>query len=424
MNKRFRIISALLAATLSMSITLTANATQPKNNQNTQSSQSNSVIKVSTVADLNNLRDRSNNGETFEGKTIILENDINITKDGTKDGEPVEFKSIFKCLDLAEYNDDVGFKGIFDGNGKTLHFNATNSNIFGTIGKGGVIKNLKITGRFEGDLDGAIMASSNSGTIDNCQMNVTAICTTVSAVGVCNNNSKHGTIQNCEVKGNFSTNDMSCTGICNLNWGTIKSCKVSGKLTNCINLTDKEYESFMVPETGGIASFNIGLIKNCQVEAELQSVYEGKFEGSAGGVVSTNNGLIENSTFSGTIAGEYSGGITSANYGIVKSCKAINAKIEGPRAAEFTWLNMWCDCEENEGKYSCKYDTYEAIQNQPLGVIENCEFEGTVINSKPKRIAAFENVLNEINLVPQIINCKINGKNINRETDNWHKGDK
>ena len=416
MNKNLKLISALLTATLSMSIALTANATQPKNNQNTQSSQSNSVIKVSTVADLNNLRDRSNNGETFEGKTIILESDINITKDGTKNGEPVEFKTIF--------NQNAGFKGIFDGNGKTLHFNATNSNIFGTIGKEGVIKNLKITGRFEGDLDGAIMASSNSGTIDNCQMDVTAICTTTSVVGMCNNNSKHGTIQNCEVNGNFSTNDMSCTGICNLNWGTIKSCKVLGKLTNCINLTDKEYESFMVPETGGIASFNIGLIKNCQVEAELQSVYEGKFEGSAGGVVLTNNGLIENSTFSGTIAGEYSGGITSANYGIVKSCKAINAKIEGPRAAEFTSLNMWGDCKENEGKYSYEYDTYKAIQNQPLGVIDNCEFEGKVINSKPERTAAFENILNTINLVPQIINCKINGKDINRETDNWHKGDK
>ena len=150
MNKNLKLISALLAAMVSMSMAFTANATQPEKNQNTQSSQANSAIKVSTVADLNNLRDRSNNGETFEGKTIILENDINITKDGTKNGEPVEFKTIF--------NQNAGFKGIFDGNGKTLHFNATNSNIFGTIGKGGVIKNLKITGRFEGDLDGAIMA--------------------------------------------------------------------------------------------------------------------------------------------------------------------------------------------------------------------------------------------------------------------------
>ena len=321
MKKSLKLISALLAAMMSMTIlTSTASANPQKNSQNTQSLQSNSVIKISSLEDLNHLRDLSNQGENFEGKTIILENDIYITKDGTKDGEPVEFKSIFKCPNFAEDNDDNGFKGTFDGNGKTLHFNSTNSNIFGSIGKGGIVKNLNITGRFEGNLDGGIVAMFNRGTIDAVNMNIIAKCDDASVLGVCNQNDKSGVIKNCSIKGEFSTNDMDCSGICGINDGTIESCKVSGKFTNCVKLLNKEYSSFLLPETSAVASLNTGCIKNCQVEAKLINIYKGKFRGCAGGIVSTNKGLIENSTFKGTVSAEISGKIAGSNHGIVKLC--------------------------------------------------------------------------------------------------------
>ena len=418
MKKSLKLISALLAAMMSMTIlTSTASANPQKNSQNTQSLQSNSVIKISSLEDLNHLRDLSNQGENFEGKTIILENDIYITKDGTKDGEPVEFKSIFKCPNFAEDNDDNGFKGTFDGNGKTLHFNSTNSNIFGSIGKGGVVKNLNITGRFEGDLEYGLLAAFNSGTIDNIKMDIIARCTMISVIGVCAFNKESGVIKNCSVKGDLSTNDMACTGICNINRGTIESCSFSGKLTNCCE--EPEGAGFMLEETGGIASFNVGLVRNCNVEANLLSVYEGKFIGCAGGIVSTNNGLIENSSFKGSIAAKSPGSLTGSNYGIVRLCKS-DAKIKGPLAAEFTALNMW-------GYES--FCEYEPIKNQPQGVIDSCEFKGTVTGCvESGKIAAYDNLLScESSLSPirspKITNCKINGKDVFRETDNYYTSD-
>ena len=418
MKKSLKLISAILTATISMSIAPAISANPPKSGHSIQSSQSNSVIKISSLEDLNHLRDLSNQGENFEGKTVILENDIYITKDQTKDGEPIEFKSIFKCpYDSVGDNHNIGFKGIFDGNGKTLHFNATNSNIFGSIAKGGIVKNLNITGRFEGDLEGGTVALFNFGTIDNIKIDISARCTTTSVIGVCAFNQKSGIIKNCSVKGDLSTNDMACTGICSDNRGIIESCSFSGKLTN--GCEEPKEAGFMLEETGGIASFNSGLVKNCNVEANLSSLYEGKFIGCAGGIVSTNNGLIENSYFKGSIAAESPGSLTGSNYGIVRLCKS-DANLKGPLAAEFTSLNMW-------GYES--FCEYEPIKNQPQGVIDGCEFKGTVTGCvESGKIAAYDNMLScESSLgpihVPTITNCKINGNNAVRETDNYYKND-
>ncbi len=313
MKKSLKLISALLAAMMSMTIlTSTASANPPKNDHSIQSLQSNSLIRISNSSDLGYIRERLSKGENFKDKTIILENDIYITKDGTKDGEPVEFESVL--------SQNVEFKGIFDGNGKTIHFNSTNSCIFGVIGEGSIVKNLNITGRFEGNLDGGIVAMFNRGTIDAVNMNIIAKCDDASVLGVCNQNDKSGVIKNCSIKGEFSTNDMDCSGICGINDGTIESCKVSGKFTNCVKLLNKEYSSFLLPETSAVASLNTGCIKNCQVEAKLINIYKGKFRGCAGGIVSTNKGLIENSTFKGTVSAEISGKIAGSNHGIVKLC--------------------------------------------------------------------------------------------------------
>ena len=133
---------------MSMNMTFTAHANPPKNDHSLQSPQSNSLIRISNSSDLGYIRERLSKGENFEDKTIILENNIYITK-YEKNGDPVKFK------------------GIFDGNGKTLHFNATNSCIFRITDKGSIIKNLNITGKFEGNLNDGIMAMLNHRTIDN-----------------------------------------------------------------------------------------------------------------------------------------------------------------------------------------------------------------------------------------------------------------
>ena len=424
MKKSLKLISALLAAMMSVTMTFTAHANPPKNSQNIQSSQSNSLIKISSLEDLNHLRDLSDQGENFEGKTVILENDIYITKDGKKDGEPIEFKPIFKCPNDAEPNDDDGFKGIFDGNGKTLHFNSTNSNIFGSIAKGGVVKNLNITGRFEGGQNRSIVAAKNSGTMDNVNVDVVASNDAIGIFGICYENAECGIIKNCEVKGNLSS--TCCLegsagmflngGICGNNDGVIESCKVSADLTSRVC-----NEAEGMAETGGIASFNRGIIRSCFVESNIINLNENSDDDlgrQAAGLVSTNNGLVENSTFNGNISSLYAGGIAGNNYGVLKSCKA-NAIIAGQIPAGLVLCNKWGDPIFSSNLYK---ETAEG--KGPQGVVNGCEFVGSLKSITGEQVAIYGNIglltSDNTKFDPEIINCKMNGENIIRGIDKYY----
>lgn len=356
------------------------------------------VYKVYNIDDLNKLRQLSENGESFENKTIILKNDINITSNGNFNGEAVNFKPIF--------GEGLEFKGTFDGQNNTLHCNVNNGEIIGNISKSGIVKNLKVTGCFEGDVDGAIF-NYNEGTIENIAINAKIRDNFTSASAICCFND--GTINNCEVRGDIYTNDMNCAGISFTNSGKITQCKVFANLNNCVQpilIDDEENDKFQLPETAGITSFNSGLISGCVVKSKLFNKNGNEFYGSAGGLVSTNNGLIENSTFKGTVAASASGGISSSNYTIIKSCN-INATIEGNNAAEFVACNIWGDIDF----------AWEKIKNEKQGVIDSCEFTGTVEAKRKGGLAAAANHINPRGDVPQIKNCKINGILIKRTPD-------
>lgn len=64
---------------MSMTMTFTAHSNPPKSGQNTPSSQSNALIRISSSSDLGYIRKRLSKGENFEDKTVILENDIYIS---------------------------------------------------------------------------------------------------------------------------------------------------------------------------------------------------------------------------------------------------------------------------------------------------------------------------------------------------------
>ena len=132
--------------------------------------------ELSTIDDLNNLRELSKNGETFEGKHIVLKNDINITSNGNSDGGAIDFESIF-------VKDGVGFKGTFDGNGNCLNCNVKNGEILGNICKEGVVKNLNISGYFNGDIDG-LLFFENNGILENLKINLIAKDTCVGLAGI------------------------------------------------------------------------------------------------------------------------------------------------------------------------------------------------------------------------------------------------
>ena len=124
----------------------------------------------------------------------FLANDIDFSTGVDSEGDPIPGElSVpkIKNLEWAPENalqqtqeDDTFFSGVFDGRGftisnlKTLHTgyigNASNTtygnSIFGVIGKGGVVKNLGVSG-FTADGSGqtCVIAAHNFGTIENCR---------------------------------------------------------------------------------------------------------------------------------------------------------------------------------------------------------------------------------------------------------------
>lgn len=111
---------------------------------------------IYTVSDWNAFAKKVADGETFEGKTITLRNNL----------------SVDTHFDYA----NATFQGTFDGNGKTMTANGNKWPLFATLGDNGTVKNLTIDGKFTefanyGEAGNATIAKFNLGTIENVTNN-------------------------------------------------------------------------------------------------------------------------------------------------------------------------------------------------------------------------------------------------------------
>lgn len=121
-------------------------------------------IIISDKYQLEAFRDRVNSGDNqIYGK---LTDDINL---GNEDWTPIGYYILMSAKDLYP------FKGGFDGNGYTisgLNVSCGNAGLFGTIAKGGVVKNLAVEGavyvNYGTYSDGGGIAGVNHGTIEGC----------------------------------------------------------------------------------------------------------------------------------------------------------------------------------------------------------------------------------------------------------------
>ena len=131
--------------------------------------------KISSAAQLTYLAKLVNEGNSFQGKFIRLEEDIKLNKQDvpTADGEPALWTPIGT---FVNWNNNKPFSGTFDGNGHTitgLYINnaAQYQGLFGNISTGGVVKNLVVAGRVTATRQnnvGGIVARLNGGTVQNC----------------------------------------------------------------------------------------------------------------------------------------------------------------------------------------------------------------------------------------------------------------
>ncbi len=200
--------------------------------------------QISTPDELKAFRDLVNGGDA--DACAILKNDIEL--DSSEEWTPIGGYPLLGA---------TTFKGIFNGNGKTIsgfyiktsHFQG--DGLFGCIGditnpavdNIGIIKNLTLTGTVEVTrvFIGGGICGMNYGIIQDCISNVSFDLTTsstgtsgIQVGGICGAN--EGIVNGCTNNGNISINDMERTlcfggGICGTNGGTIEKSYNMGNLS-------------------------------------------------------------------------------------------------------------------------------------------------------------------------------------------------
>jgi uncharacterized Zn ribbon protein len=207
--------------------------------------------EIKTAKDLEEFRDEVNGGNFFQGQTITLINDINLS--GSK-WEPIG------------KNEKCPFLGVFDGNCKIIdsikiNYNADCKGLFGVIGKGGIVKNLNLVNvNIDGSLPGNNEIAKGSGN---------------SVVGglVGRND---GTIENCSISGKVKGGD--CVG------GLIGHNGIKGIINNCYTNVIVYGNQF----AGGFVGVNNGgKIKNCHAMGDV------KGDSTVGGFIGFNHSSLD-----------------------------------------------------------------------------------------------------------------------------------
>ena len=309
-------------------------------------------VEIESVDDWTAFAQSVADGNTYEGKTVVLKSDLTIDT-------------------YFEYANGT-FEGTFDGNGKTMTANGNKWPLFAVVGTNGIVKNLTMAGCFtsfvnSGECGNATIAKINKGLIQNVTNNSNTDLTIASGVifgSICGQNG--GTIDGCKNYGNINISYNSSTNLAFYGGGiaalghtvsgaatatsinTDNTC-TPGKFINCENhgnivATVKSAKPIRQSYGGicGLVYFNGVTFENCKNTGNISRVSDGEtsnnFSASVGGILgrsaawyTTGNGdggaldtsingydtEIKNCTNSGEIFCKcrHSGGITATGSG-------------------------------------------------------------------------------------------------------------
>ncbi|MCR5279103.1 MAG: hypothetical protein K6E19_06640 [Lachnospiraceae bacterium] len=290
-----------------------------------------SVITVSSEADLITLSLNCYDEAWSVGKTVKLSEDITLDGNG------------FTCIPI--------FNGTFDGQGHSIRTyryagDGFITGFFREVGATGTVRNLNLDVSLStGDnaqCTGAI-AGVNAGLIEKCGVygNVSGSRETGGIVGI---NQAGGNIKNC-------TNEAKITGfyytggIAGKNYGTIENCVNHGNVndsTGWVEMDDEHSGDILGTlteekkiisihsgvDTGGITGFSDGTVKGCKNTAIIGYEHVGY---NVGGVVGRHGGTIYNCTNQGTVYGKKDvGGIVGQQepYIELNQAKSISRAVE------------------------------------------------------------------------------------------------
>ncbi len=304
------------------------------------------TISINSAEELENFRDAVNSGNSFEGKTVVLGDNIDLNNE--------------QWTPIGSYSDKP-FSGIFDGGGHTisgLHVSGEYgyAGLFGVVGEDGTVKNLTVKGDItnKGKFTGGVIGY-NLGTVENC-----AFTGTVNGGG--EPNGPAGT----EV-GNYTG------GVAGINYGTIKNCRNDGDVTGNDKGTGAQ------SHTGGVVGENSNIVADCCNTGAVTGIGDDSYYKYtyAGGVAGYNIHYDEGSG-SGTITNcRNSGAVKSEGY-YVRAGGVAGYSTSGPeKIATIT------NC------YNTGTVTSTVTGNSRTGGVEgendskvmNCYNTGTVSNS-------------------------------------------
>lgn len=237
-------------------------------------------LTIRTEKEFINFMKSIDNGTTYSGKVIKLENDIRIKATNVND-----FNLVFEVRQ---------FSGVFDGGCHTISgirswgllsdFGSESEGaLFGTITSTGVVKNLYIEGfSFNNNDRGvSVIAVKNEGLIDNCRIKDCNLNASSAAAGISYMN--EGEIRNCTVEGSIVSDGVYSGGVAVWNYGSVNNCAFIGTVERKISTKG--------PYLAGLTCENNGTIQNsyCVVKNEQSTSGEKIY-----GICGRNGGILLN----------------------------------------------------------------------------------------------------------------------------------
>ena len=309
---------------------------------------SDNVIEIATEGELIDFRDNVNNGNNYEGKAVLLTDDI--TLDSGSEWEPigsyVEGAEDDYYYELDKELLNKTFKGIFDGcNHKIDNLKINNQEkcqgLFGLVIDGNIRnvvigENSSITA---GNRTGAVVGQlfGLSGNIYNCinyaNVTVNGIAT---GGGIVGSLTGQHIVSNCKNYGSITAQE-AVGGIVGSSNGGGENDKpeeflnYSHKIINCGNYGDITEQG--ENSCGGIVGVIHGDVLNCTNKGKIKNEYTGEST-CAGGIAGSINGNIVNCYNLGDITGTKNvGGILGSSDklgNIISNCYSIG-KISGEK---------------------------------------------------------------------------------------------
>ena len=364
---------------------------------NSESEVSYYVTEINNLEEFKLFRDSVNNGVTYEGVSVKLNSDIDLNDEktwtpigsGTRSGAAYETSS-------------HPFKGIFDGNNKTIsNLNVTQDSsskaatigLFGIV-EGGTIKNIKmekvnISDKVSENVGAIVGILIGNGTIDNAIVQSGSIYGAEAVGGIVGRITIQGTASNCKNYASVSAKEATSSSKAGGIVGTAYY-QGSGKKMNIIDCTNGG--NVTAYSAGGIVGYNFSNVTRCK---NLSSATIRGTGLAVGGIVAEQQmcGKISDCTNEGTVTG------TKENTGESGQSIKNNATIAGG-------IIGWVRYSENTTNYPYN-EIIEVCNNTNIGKITGVRAAGGIIGDVYNAVNCHDNTNKDCTITATTFACGI-----------------